>query len=350
MMSIKKSIDIVWVVLFVRQSAAWYLQVHNQIGYVADQLLNSNTKYMLSSILEPEYQGQIGKCAAWADTVSRSTAPYSYNWHWISARDEPPNDCSLFYHRDCQAGGCAVQQVYNQTEILKPCITHLANGQYKADVNCQQALKWIVHFIMDLAEPMHTSMKAFGGNSFPVIFNRTKTNLHQTWDRHILYSQTNHPDDFRNDMIEPYFQDLYQRIRDEQDHGKIRFREPQSEWTAGCEFEINRGTFCPERWARDSNAIVCDYAYGRYINGSDLYKDGYAAGAFHVVELQLVKAAWRTAGWLNTLANAYLRPAGSEVRNRDTNPINPRWSSGGVKEPLEFPQVEQPTALTKQEL
>lgn len=42
------------------------------------------------------------------------------------------------------------------------------------------------------------------------------------------------------------------------------------------------------------------------MNGSDLYKSGYAAGAFHIVENQLVKAAWRLAGWLNTLARAGL--------------------------------------------
>ena len=130
----------------------------------------------------------------------------------------------------------------------------------------------------------------------------------------------------------------------------MSFREPLFEWTAGCEFEINRGTLCPERWARDSNALVCDYAYGRYANGSDLYKDGYAAGAFHIVELQLAKAAWRTAGWLNTLANAYLRPPGGFEENRQSNPINPRWSSGGVDEPLEFVTVEQSEGLLKQEL
>ena len=208
----------------------------------------------------------------------------------------------------------------------------------------------IVHFIMDLAEPMHTSQKAFGGNSFPVIFNGSATNMHQTWDRHILFSQTDHPSGFRDDAIDPYFQKLYQRIRDEQNHGKVTFREPISEWTSGCEFEINRGTWCAERWARDSNAIVCDYAYGRYTNGSDLYKDGYAAGAFHIIELQLAKAAWRTAGWLNTLANAFLKAPGSQAENLGVNPINARWISGGVDEPVDLVQAERSDVKWKQEL
>lgn len=79
-----------------------------------------------------------------------------------------------------------------------------------------------------------------------------------------------------------------------------------------CAWDIDRATYCPEKWAQDSNAIVCDYAYGRYVNGSDLYLDGYAKGAFHIVENQLAKAAWRTAGWLNTVANRYLGGSGAE--------------------------------------
>ena len=293
--------------VFANQSAAWYLQVHNQIGYVADRLVRPETQYMLSQILEPEYGGSIGRAAAWADGVARgdhATAPYSYTWHWISARDDPPNDCGLFYHRDCQAGGCVVQQIHNQTEILRPCVAALAAGDYKPDVDCKNALKWIIHFIMDVAEPMHTSLRAFGGNGVSVIFNGTETNLHQVWDRWILYAGTDHPNGFSGDTIDPYFLELFTRIEAEQ-AGKALFREPIDEW-AGCQWDIDRGTYCAEKWAQDSNAIVCDYAYGRLVNGSDVYKDGYAAGAFHIVELQLAKAAWRTAGWLDAIAEKYL--------------------------------------------
>lgn len=74
-----------------------------------------------------------------------------------------------------------------------------------------------------------------------------------------------------------------------------------------CEWDVNRGTYCPELWAQDSNALVCDYAYGRlpagYDNGTDLLNDSdYAKGGIHIVENQLAKAAWRLSGWLNTIA------------------------------------------------
>jgi hypothetical protein len=165
--------------LLLPPTSAWYLEVHNQIGYVADQLLEPQTKYMLSQILEPEYNGSVGKAAAWADTVSRTTAKYSYGWHWISARDNPPDNCGLYYHRDCQEGGCVVQQIANQTKILLPCVQALRDGKYTASTDCQQALKWTIHFVMDVAQPMHTSERALGGNTFKVKFAGKETNMHQ---------------------------------------------------------------------------------------------------------------------------------------------------------------------------
>ncbi|KXT09311.1 hypothetical protein AC579_261 [Pseudocercospora musae] len=142
---------------------------------------------------------------------------------------------------------------------------------------------------MDVCEPMHTSIRALGGNRFLVTFNGTETNMHQTW-----------------------------RIRGEQ-NGKVGFREPIDDW-AICNWDIERGTYCPEKWAQSSNAIVCDYACGRYVNGSDVYKDGYARGAYHIVDLQLAKAAWRLAGWLNSLAGMYLNKDVAEVEGIE-NPI-----------------------------
>jgi hypothetical protein len=160
-------------------ASAWYLEVHNQIGYMTDYLLNSNAKWMINQILEPEYQGSIGRAASWADTVSRTTAKYSYSWHWISAKDNPPEECGLYYHRDCQDGGCVVQQIMNQTRIFEGCLVRLKQGRYYRDQNCEMALKWIFHFVMDVCEPMHTSERAYGGNTFKVTFDRKETNLHQ---------------------------------------------------------------------------------------------------------------------------------------------------------------------------
>jgi hypothetical protein len=92
---------------------------------------------------------------------------------------------------------------------------------------------------------------------------------------------------------------------------------PKRNW-AMCDWDVHRGTYCPELWAQDSNAIVCDYAYGRlpkgYDNGTDLLRDcDYARGGLHIVETQMAKAAWRLSGWLNTIAVIHFGSTGMET-------------------------------------
>lgn len=86
-----------------------------------------------------------------------------------------------------------------------------------------------------------------------------------------------------------------------------------------CDWDWQRDTYCPELWAQDSNALVCDYAYGRlpagYDNGTDLLTDSdYARGAFHIVENQMAKAAWRLSGWLNYITHAYFRDSEMDLQ------------------------------------
>lgn len=177
--------------LFLAPVFSWHLEVHNQIGFVAERFLSTNTRWMISQILPSEYNNSIGLAASWADTVSRTSAKYSYNWHWISAQDDPPHSCNLYYHRDCQEGGCVVSQIANQTQILEKCLERVKQGKYTPDVDCQQALMWIVHFVEDIAEPMHTSKLELGGNTFKVVFGGADTNMHQVRSRFPLFCNFN---------------------------------------------------------------------------------------------------------------------------------------------------------------
>ncbi|KAF3006285.1 hypothetical protein E8E14_008290 [Neopestalotiopsis sp. 37M] len=309
---------------------SWQQEVHNQIGFMADEMISSATRNMVASILEPEYQGSLGRAAGWADTVRKGPHAYSYTWHFISARDNPPDDCGLYYHRDCQKGGCVVQQISNQTQILEQCLRAQQRGEVigeKGDYNsrspgkivCSEALKWITHFIGDVAQPLHTSNRSIGGNSVKVKFNGSDSNLHQVWDREILYALAPLPPKGPPaTSLHPFFAYLVSRTRDD------AFRQPRSTW-ALCDLDARRHTFCPEQWARDSNAIVCDYAYGRLVEGSDLLlgDDGYAQGAMHIVEQQIAKAAFRLAGWLDALVARVA--AESHVADGGRG----RWTIGG---------------------
>ena len=148
---------------------------------MAEEFLEPYTTSVLEHILEPQYNGSIGRAAAWADGYAHTDeGRFSYQWHWIDAHDYPPERCDLFYNRDCAKGGCVVSAIANQTDVLKGCIADfkagaLANG---ANLTCSYALKWVSHFLGDIAQPLHASGRAAGGNYYRVRFGNVSTELH----------------------------------------------------------------------------------------------------------------------------------------------------------------------------
>lgn len=162
-------------------TVAWNTDVHNQIGFMAEKFLSPYTTSILQQILEPQYNGSIGRAAAWADSYAhKKEGAFSYQWHWIDANDNPPELCNLSYSRDCVKGGCIVSAITNQTEILWDCIDAAKSGNLSGGTNltCSYALKWVSHFLGDITQPLHTSSIAAGGNLFNVTFGNHFTNLH----------------------------------------------------------------------------------------------------------------------------------------------------------------------------
>lgn len=51
---------------------------------------------------------------------------------------------------------------------------------------CEKALKWILHFVGDVHQPLHASGKAQGGNGVNVTFGGRETELHAVRNPHIV--------------------------------------------------------------------------------------------------------------------------------------------------------------------
>lgn len=73
-----------------------------------------------------------------------------------------------------------VSAIANQTQILRTCIDRVKTGELAdgEDVQCSQALKWVVHFLGDIAQPLHASGRKAGGNGIEVVFGNKTTELH----------------------------------------------------------------------------------------------------------------------------------------------------------------------------
>ncbi|KAF2174889.1 nuclease PA3 [Zopfia rhizophila CBS 207.26] len=303
--------------LLLTATAAWNTDVHNQIGFMAEEFLNPYTTSILQQILEPQYNGSIGRATAWADAYAHTEeGKFSYQWHWIDSSDDPPLLCDISYVRDCSKGGCVVSAISNQTHILKSCIDNVRSGNLRGGTNltCSYALKWVSHFLGDVAQPLHASGRAAGGNRINVTFGGVSTELHAVWDGYIPYSDAN-VTQFSNLSISPFFTSLVSRIREN------NFSEPTSQWLS-CT-DPSAPLACAFAWARESNALTCNYVYNRPLNNTDLATSGYAEGAYPIVELQISKAALRLGTWLNRLVERRYNPNGQVILK-----TNPSWADG----------------------
>ena len=86
----------------------------------------------------------------------------------------PPQTCSVSYNRDCPSkGGCVISALANNTQIFRQCL-----DDNDVSIRCSNALKFLVHFMGDITQPLHCSAKSRGGNGIEVIFENKQEKLH----------------------------------------------------------------------------------------------------------------------------------------------------------------------------
>ena len=115
--------------------------------------------------------------ASWADAV-RSQLPRTGPWHYV---DIQLTDSSYVPSRDCPNDDCVVAAVATHIAILA--------DRSRPDSARASALKFVVHFVGDLHQPLHAGERHDkGGNDVKVTFNGKTTNLHSLWDSGLLLS------------------------------------------------------------------------------------------------------------------------------------------------------------------
>jgi len=150
--------------------AAWGRTGHGTIGLIAANHLTAKAKAGVAVLLGNESLADI---ASWADdNRDRSTAP----WHFINV------ETGLSYHE-------FEKQVSSNVNIYTVLVKEegiLADE--KAGRNDRvDALKYIVHFVGDMHQPMHVSRaEDKGGNTIQVRYDGRGTNLHSLWDTKML--------------------------------------------------------------------------------------------------------------------------------------------------------------------
>jgi len=153
--------------------SAWGPSGHQAISRIAQAHLNPHARAEMAKLLE--HGESAVTVASWADSV-RPSRRESGPWHYINIPIWVTDGDWKTY---CPAEGCVVRRIGE-------LIAYLKSGEGDRSQRAE-ALKFLVHFIGDLHQPLHCGdRKDRGGNDTPVVFFDRATNLHSIWDTAIV--------------------------------------------------------------------------------------------------------------------------------------------------------------------
>ncbi|HYZ83877.1 MAG TPA: S1/P1 nuclease, partial [Bryobacteraceae bacterium] len=178
---------------------AWGCEGHKTVALIAQKYLNSKARNTVVTLLKkfpytpnPNFDCEprsvaIADAALWADDIRntrRETAPWHYQDIPITESGENPS-------KFCPEKGCVTRAIREQLAKLK------ASGELTEER--VEALRYVIHFVGDMHQPLHTSTNDdAGGNCVPIGFFERRTapnnpekrsyspNLHSVWDTELL--------------------------------------------------------------------------------------------------------------------------------------------------------------------
>lgn len=182
-------------------SWGWGFVAHRTTGYVADAFLTPQARQAVQSLL----QGRtLAEAAEWADTL-RSDQSFKHisKYHYESIPDRVTYLDDLRHKTpEKRKEGGVVAAILMAEQTLQ--------SNTAAPIQKQMALKFLVHFIGDLHQPMHTGRDTdAGGNAIKMPWFGRDSNLHSVWDTGMLL--TGHADLFNGQPANADYGVLYSR-------------------------------------------------------------------------------------------------------------------------------------------
>lgn len=164
-------------------SFAWGPKGHRVVADVATRHLSAAARRQVTLLLGSD---DLASISTWADEI-RNERPETFGWHFV---DIPWNAAGFSEARDCNGPeghrqhdqdrhNCVVDRIVLFQQIL--------SDRHASKSSRLEALKFLVHFVADLHQPMHAIGEARGGNDIQISeFGTTcgsrPCNLHSLWD------------------------------------------------------------------------------------------------------------------------------------------------------------------------
>jgi hypothetical protein len=174
---------------------AWGNEGHQVVALVAQRHLSNATATKVAALIGAE-QGQLANVATWADCIKTHSAcaaddgsfdnkihPETKPWHFV---DIPLPSAGYDPARDCASDGCVVARIAAYRATLA--------DPGSSPTDSLLALKFLVHFVGDVHQPLHAAFKNLpggksdrGGNDrFVKAPPDATTDLHAFWDTNLV--------------------------------------------------------------------------------------------------------------------------------------------------------------------
>ena len=159
---------------------AWGPLGHSVVAELAQRHLSPAAKTEVEHLLALDHTQSLADIASWPDEI-RNDPKQQDLWKQTRAQHyiDFDGDCTYTPPRDCKNGQCVVEAIAHYTDVL--------SDRSQPDQARLQALKFVVHFIGDIHQPLHANYQQdAGGNKYQVQFQGQGVNLHRVWDSGLL--------------------------------------------------------------------------------------------------------------------------------------------------------------------
>lgn len=171
--------------LIIAPAQAWGPLGHSVVAELAQQHLSPAAEAEVERLLAPEHTRSLADIANWPDQMQDDPAmkdlwQQTRSQHYINFHGG--SSCIYVPPRDCRDGRCVVAALQYYVDVL--------GDRSKPDKVRRQALKFVVHFVGDIHQPLHAGYRDDkGGNTYQVQFDGKGSNLHRVWDSGLLYTR-----------------------------------------------------------------------------------------------------------------------------------------------------------------
>lgn len=167
-----KTLTFFFIAFMTASAFAWGPTGHRVVGEVAERFLEPRVLIRVYEILGNQSMSRVSN---WSDEIRSEpdTFSYTFPWHYTEWKDEDHD------HSETESSGKLLTAINQQLAVL--------SNPNAAPADKTFALKFIIHLVGDLHQPLHVGNGLDqGGNKCRITFHGKPMNLHALWDEGMI--------------------------------------------------------------------------------------------------------------------------------------------------------------------